>query len=133
MISLGFDDILGKHVSTCVHTRSLFSSFIALNGMQGQAIQLSHIHFSLMCKLWCSVQASLLDVDFFLTEQVRVEQLNAATKLELWQLAFESAEELYDVYNHPVQISLTRSSLDFFALRPSDSNFCVENASVTRR
>jgi translation initiation factor 3 subunit A len=34
--------------------------------------------------------------------EVRVEQLNAATKLELWQLAFESAEELHDVINHQV-------------------------------
>eukprot|EP00290_Baffinella_frigidus_P011117 CAMPEP_0180140808 /NCGR_PEP_ID=MMETSP0986-20121125/14477_1 /TAXON_ID=697907 /ORGANISM="non described non described, Strain CCMP2293" /LENGTH=874 /DNA_ID=CAMNT_0022083429 /DNA_START=79 /DNA_END=2700 /DNA_ORIENTATION=+ len=32
---------------------------------------------------------------------IRVEQLNAACGLELWQLAFESAEEFHNVVSHP--------------------------------
>ena len=42
--------------------------------------------------------------------EVRVEQLNAATKLELWQLAFESAEELHDVINHQVMFCYLAST-----------------------
>jgi hypothetical protein len=43
--------------------------------------------------------------------EVRAEQLNAATKLDLWQLAFESAEELHTVISHPAN----RKVLIFFS------------------
>jgi translation initiation factor 3 subunit A len=33
--------------------------------------------------------------------EIRAAQLNAACKLELWQLAFESAEELHLLLQHP--------------------------------
>ncbi|EKX52821.1 translation initiation factor 3, subunit A [Guillardia theta CCMP2712] len=33
--------------------------------------------------------------------EIRAAQLNAATQLELWQLAFESAEDLHNVLSHP--------------------------------
>lgn len=41
------------------------------------------------------------DASLRLRVEVRAEQLNAATALDLWQLAFESAEELQSVIAHP--------------------------------
>eukprot|EP00961_Rhodomonas_salina_P065533 881227-Rhodomonas_salina.1 len=43
--------------------------------------------------------------------EVRAEQLNAATKLELWQLAFESAEELHNVISHPANRKAFKSKV----------------------
>ncbi len=47
--------------------------------------------------------------------EVRAEQLNAATKLDLWQLAFESAEELHTVISHPANRKVLILQLMFFA------------------
>lgn len=42
---------------------------------------------------------------------IRAEQLNAATKLDLWQLAFESAEELHTVISHPANRKAFKSKV----------------------
>lgn len=42
--------------------------------------------------------------------EIRTEQLNGACTLELWQLAFESAEELYAVLSHPANKKAHKSA-----------------------
>jgi hypothetical protein len=46
--------------------------------------------------------------------EIRAEQLHAATKLDLWQLAFESAEELHNVISHPGNRKVLNHSVYFF-------------------
>ena len=43
--------------------------------------------------------------------EIRAAQLNAACNLELWQLAFESAEELYAVLMHPSNKKAQKSEM----------------------
>ena len=43
--------------------------------------------------------------------EIRTEQLNSACTLELWQLAFESAEELYGVLSHPSNRKAQKSAV----------------------
>eukprot|EP00284_Hemiselmis_tepida_P019203 CAMPEP_0174920038 /NCGR_PEP_ID=MMETSP1355-20121228/4074_1 /TAXON_ID=464990 /ORGANISM="Hemiselmis tepida, Strain CCMP443" /LENGTH=851 /DNA_ID=CAMNT_0016165341 /DNA_START=118 /DNA_END=2670 /DNA_ORIENTATION=- len=51
------------------------------------------------------------DVSLRLKVDVRVEQLNAATQLDLWQLAFESAEELHSIISHPANRKAFKSKV----------------------
>eukprot|EP00283_Hemiselmis_rufescens_P006388 CAMPEP_0173423820 /NCGR_PEP_ID=MMETSP1357-20121228/3963_1 /TAXON_ID=77926 /ORGANISM="Hemiselmis rufescens, Strain PCC563" /LENGTH=857 /DNA_ID=CAMNT_0014386977 /DNA_START=130 /DNA_END=2699 /DNA_ORIENTATION=- len=51
------------------------------------------------------------DASLRLKVDVRVEQLNAATQLDLWQLAFESAEELHSIISHPANRKAFKSKV----------------------